>query len=128
VNAMSRVPEELEYTDTHEWIRKEQGNWKIGITDHAQGELTDVVYVEFAPKGKRVKKGEAVATIESVKTVSEVYAPVDGEVVEVNQEITEHPERINEDPYGSGWFIVLKPLAEAKLLSASEYRKLIGEA
>ncbi|MEM3851520.1 MAG: glycine cleavage system protein GcvH [Methanomassiliicoccales archaeon] len=123
---MSSVPDDLEYTETHEWIRKESKGWRIGITDHAQSELTDVVYVEFAPKGK-IKAGEVLATIESVKTVSEVYAPVDGEILEVNSSIADHPETINKDPYGGGWFALLKPAGEGNLLKPQEYRKLIGE-
>lgn len=125
---MSNVPEELGYTDTHEWIKKESGGWRIGITDHAQSEITDVVYVEFPKKGKKVKKGDVVATVESVKTVSEVYAPVAGEILEVNETITDHPEAINEDPYGRGWFVLIRPEGDEKLLSAQEYRKVIGEA
>ncbi len=125
---MSTIPEELYYTKTHEWLRKESEGYRIGITDHAQAELTDIVYVEFEETGRMVKAGDVVASVESVKTVSEIYAPLDGNIVSVNENISKNPERINRDPYGDGWFVLIKPSSEsAALLSASEYRKVIGE-
>ncbi|MBX8636251.1 MAG: glycine cleavage system protein GcvH [Thermoplasmata archaeon] len=125
---MSTVPEDLYYTKTHEWVRKEKEGYRIGITDHAQSELTDVVYVEFEKPGKNVKTGDVVASVESVKTVSEIYAPVDGTIISVNEAVAKKPERINQDPYGEGWFIVLRPASGGEgLLSAPDYRKAIGE-
>ncbi len=125
---MSQVPDELQYTKSHEWVRREERGLKVGITDHAQSELTDVVFVEFEKVGKKVGKGEVVANVESVKTVSEVFSPVDGELVAVNSGVAEKPEKVNKDPYGEGWFVVVRPSAEASdLLKAAEYRKLIGE-
>lgn len=106
----------------------EEGGWKVGITDHAQSELTDVVFVEFEKVGKKVAKGDVVASVESVKTVSEVYSPAAGEIAAVNSSVTEKPESINQDPYGAGWFVVIKPEGEKEeLLDAAGYRKIIGE-
>lgn len=125
---MSTIPEELYYTKTHEWMRKEKDGYRMGITDHAQAELTDIVYVEFEKAGKTVKRGDVVASVESVKTVSEIYAPVDGTIISTNDIVSKKPERINQDPYGEGWFVLLGPSSnDAVLLSASEYRKIIGE-
>ncbi len=125
---ISVVPEELKYTRSHEWVKLEEGGWKVGITDHAQSELTDVVFVEFEKVGKKVAKGDVVASVESVKTVSEVYSPAAGEIAAVNSSVTEKPESINQDPYGSGWFVVIKPEGEnEELLDAAGYRKIIGE-
>ncbi len=125
---MSTIPEELYYTKTHEWMRKEKDGYRMGITDHAQAELTDIVYVEFEKAGKAVKRGDVVASVESVKTVSEIYAPVDGTIISTNDIVSKKPERINQDPYGEGWFVLLGPSSnDAVLLSASEYRKIIGE-
>jgi glycine cleavage system H protein len=127
---MSNVPENLLYTSTHEWLKREGKHFRIGITDHAQSELTDVVFVEFVKKGKRVKKGEVVANVESVKTVSEIYAPVGGTVTELNENLIKSPESINRDPYGEGWFVVIEPDNETdagELLSPDAYRKAIGE-
>lgn len=125
---MSRVPEELQYTRSHEWVKSETNGWKVGITDHAQAELTDVVFVEFEKVGKKLKKGDVVANVESVKTVSEVFSPVDGEIAAVNTAVSEKPEKVNKDPYGEGWFVVIKPSGAGEdLLKAADYRKLIGE-
>lgn len=125
---MSLVPDELQYTKSHEWLKREPNGWKIGITDHAQGELTDVVFVEFEKIGKKLKKGDVVASVESVKTVSEVYTPVDGEIAAVNAIVSDKPEKVNQDPYGDGWFVVVKSASDpSDLLKAAEYRKLIGE-
>ncbi len=125
---MSVVPDELQYTRSHEWVKSEDKGWKVGITDHAQAELTDVVFVEFEKVGKKLKKGDMVASVESVKTVSEVYSPVDGEIVEVNSSLAEKPEKVNQDPYEEGWFAIIKPSGQGEeLLKAAEYKKLIGE-
>ena len=126
---MTNVPESLRYTKDHEWAKIEGNRVRVGITDHAQSELTDVVYVEFPPVGKVVKQGDVLGTVESVKAVSEIFAPVSGKVVEVNKALEDAPEQVNKDPYGSGWMVVLEPsdAAEAtSLLDAGAYRKLIG--
>jgi glycine cleavage system H protein len=123
------IPEHLKYTKDHEWIRVEGEIGTIGITDYAQGELGDIVFVELPPKGRTVKQGESFGTIEAVKAVSDLYAPVSGEVTEVNPGLEKTPELINKDPYGGGWMIKLKLGHErdlGTLLGAKEYRQLIG--
>lgn len=123
------VPESLKYTKSHEWVRVEDGLAVIGITDHAQHELTELVFVELPAVGRKVAAGEAIAVVESVKTASDVYAPLSGEVVEVNGSVTQNPGLINSEPYGGGWLVKLKPsnLAEVEqLMSAADYRALIG--
>jgi glycine cleavage system H protein len=97
------TPEDLLYTDEHEWVRVEDGLARVGITDFAQDQLTDVVFVELPGKGETYQAGDAFAVLESVKSVSDVYAPVDGTVAEVNTELEASPEVVNEDPYGDGW-------------------------
>ena len=121
------VPEELQYTKTHEWIRLEDGSATVGITEHAQEELGDVVFIELPEKGASFGAGESFGTVESVKAVSDLYAPVGGEVVEVNETLNDSPELINEDPYGDGWMIRLRVSGEGDLLSASEYEKVLEE-
>ena len=101
-------PKDLKYSKEHEWIKVEAGIATIGITDHAQEQLTDVVFVELPKIGKVVKQGETVAVLESVKAVSDVYSPVSGEVVEVNETLTDKPDLINQKPYGEGWIAKLK--------------------
>ena len=127
---LSEVPEELKYTKEHEWIRVEGGEVVIGITDFAQNALTDVVWVELPEDGANVSSMESFASVESVKSVSEIYAPVGGEVVGVNENLEDAPELINDDPYGDGWIIKMK-LADASgingLMSADDYRAEIGE-
>ncbi len=127
---MSNIPEGLRYTKDHEWAKIDGNRARIGITDHAQSELTDVVYVEFPPVGKAVKQGDILGTVESVKAVSEIFAPLGGRVVEVNKVLQDAPETVNKDPYGSGWMVVLE-IADASqasgLLDAPGYRKLIGD-
>ncbi|MEM6278282.1 MAG: glycine cleavage system protein GcvH [Verrucomicrobiota bacterium] len=103
------VPDHLRYSDSHEWIDPaDPAAASLGISDHAQAELTDVVYLELPEVGRVVSKGEAIAVIESVKAANDIYAPVSGEVVEVNEALAEAPEPVNEDPYGAGWMIKLK--------------------
>jgi glycine cleavage system H protein len=102
------VPKELLYTKDHEWVRLEDGKARVGITDHAQKSLGDIVYVELPAVGKTVKKGERAATVESVKAVGEVFAPLSGKVVEVNETVTQSPDLINKDPYGQGWLFALE--------------------
>ncbi len=127
---MTNIPEELRYTKDHEWAKPEGKRVRVGITDHAQTELTDVVYVELPPVGKVVKQGEPIGTVESVKAVSEIFAPVSGKVVEVNKTLGEQPELVNKDPYGSGWMAILEasnPAELTALMDAAGYRRLIGE-
>ncbi len=121
------VPEELSYTKTHEWVRLEDEVATVGITDHAQDELGDVVFIELPEKGATFDAGDSFGTIESVKAVSDLYAPVGGEVVEVNETLNDSPERVNEDPYGGGWMIRLRVSGEGDLLSAGEYERLLEE-
>ncbi|MGA2174119.1 MAG: glycine cleavage system protein GcvH [Verrucomicrobiota bacterium] len=118
------IPADLKYTKSHEWVRLEGETAAIGITDHAQRELTDVVFVELPAVGRTFKAGEACAVVESVKTASDIYAPVGGEVVAVNQELARHPELVNRDPYQAGWFFKLKlaqPAELDRLLSPQAY-------
>ncbi|MCA1730861.1 MAG: glycine cleavage system protein GcvH [Actinobacteria bacterium] len=121
------VPEELSYAKTHEWIRREDDVATVGITDHAQDELGDVVFIELPEKGASFGAGDSFGTVESVKAVSDLYAPVGGEVVEVNEALNDAPEKINEDPYGDGWILKLRVSDEGDLLSAEEYEKLLEE-
>ena len=121
------VPAELSYTRTHEWMRREDDVAVVGITAHAQDELGDVVFVELPEEGASFGAGEAFGTIESVKAVSDLYAPVGGEVVEANQSLNDSPEQVNEDPYGRGWMIKLRVTEEGNLLSAEEYEKVLDE-
>ncbi len=121
------VPGDLQYTKSHEWVRREEGTATIGITDHAQDELGDVVFVELPEKGTSFSAGDTFGTVESVKAVSDLYAPVGGEVVEVNETLNDSPELINEEPYGGGWMIRLHISEDADLLSAEEYEKLVEE-
>ena len=121
------VPGDLQYTKSHEWVRREEGTATIGITDHAQDELGDVVFVELPEKGTSFSAGDSFGTVESVKAVSDLYAPVGGEVVEVNETLNASPELINEEPYGGGWMIRLRISEDGDLLSAEEYEKLVEE-
>ncbi|HEX2742081.1 MAG TPA: glycine cleavage system protein GcvH [Rubrobacter sp.] len=121
------VPEDLQYTKSHEWVRTEDDTATIGITDHAQEELGDVVFVELPSEGDTFEAGEAFGSVESVKAVSDLYAPVGGEVVEVNSALEDAPEKINEDPYGEGWIVKLRTSDEADLLSPEEYERVVEE-
>jgi glycine cleavage system H protein len=121
------VPEELQYTKSHEWVRTEGDTATIGITDHAQEELGDIVFVELPEQGATIDAGDSFGTIESVKAVSDLYAPVGGEVVEVNEALNDSPEKINEDPYGDGWIVKFRVSEEGDLLSASDYERLLEE-
>ena len=127
---MSNVPEGLRYTKDHEWAKIESKRARIGITDFAQDQLTDVVYVELPPIGKAVKQGEPIGTVESVKAVSEIFSPITGKVAEVNKALTDKPELVNKDPYGEGWMVVLEtadPAQANNLMDAAAYRKHTGE-
>ena len=121
------VPGDLQYTKSHEWVRKENDTVTIGITDHAQEELGDVVFVELPDKGATIVAGDSFGTVESVKAVSDLYSPVGGEVVEVNSSLEDAPEKINDDPYGEGWIVKLRASEEADLLSPEEYEKVVEE-
>ncbi len=123
------VPDDLLYTDTHEWIKREGDNVRVGITDHAQSELTDVVYVELPKMDRQANAKEAIAVIESVKAASDIYAPVKGRVVEVNKALEADAGLINREPYGQGWIFVLKienPDDLKSLKDAAAYKTQIG--
>mgnify|MGYP001235571138 CR=1 FL=1 len=128
---MSELPGDLRYTDEHEWLRQEEdGTVTVGITEHAQNALGDLVYAELPEIGQEVEAGGEMAVVESVKAVSDLIAPIGGQVLEVNQELEEHPERINEDPYGRGWILRMDPSTSpeaADLLSPEAYRELVEE-
>jgi glycine cleavage system H protein len=122
------VPDDLRYTPDHEWARLEGSQVRIGITDYAQDALGDVVFVQLPTPGAAVQSGESFAEVESTKSVSDIYAPVAGTVVEVNSELADAPQRLNEDPYGEGWLCLIQPRdadALSSLLDADGYRKLI---
>ena len=123
------VPDELLYTESHEWTKREGDNVRVGITDHAQSELTDVVYVELPKMDRQANAKEGIAVVESVKAASDIYAPVEGTVVEVNKALEADPGLINREPYGQGWIFVLK-LDNAddlkQLKDAEGYKKQIG--
>ncbi|PTQ53227.1 MAG: Glycine cleavage system H protein [Brockia lithotrophica] len=124
-------PAELKYSTEHEWVRVEGKLARVGITDYAQSELGDVVYVDLPEVGTEIQKGSVFGSVESVKAVSDLYAPVSGRVVEVNESLKDAPERINSSPYGDGWMIVVEmrdPAELAELLDADAYRAHVGEA
>ena len=112
---MSNIPSELKYTKDHEWVKLEGETATIGITDYAQGSLGDLVYVELPAIGRKVTKGEACVIVESCKAASDVYAPISGEVIEVNSAVTTTPETINHNPYEGGWLIKIKPSNQSEL-------------
>jgi glycine cleavage system H protein len=123
------VPADLKYAKSHEWLRRDGATATVGITDHAQHELTDVVFVELPAVGRKLKAGESCAVVESVKTASDIYAPVSGEVVAVNAELGSHPELVNTDAYGSGWFFKIQlsqPSEIDGMLTPEAYSKQIA--
>lgn len=125
----SKVPSDLKYAKSHEWVRVNGDVATVGITDHAQHELTDVVFVELPQVGRRLKAGEACAVVESVKTASDIYSPVSGEVVAANQKVVDNPAFVNDQPYGDGWFVQIKvsdATELARLLSPADYSAQIG--
>ena len=127
---MSVVLPDLKYTKDHEWVKVEKNLARIGITDHAQTELTEIVFVELPASGKDVKAGEVLGNVESVKTVSEVFSPVSGVVKDANSKLVDSPELLNKDPYGQGWVAVVEmsdPSELSALMNADEYKKLLGE-
>ena len=124
------VPKDLRYSKEHEWVRVEDGKVRVGITDFAQSELGDIVFVELPEVGTEVTACEPFGSVESVKTVSELYAPVSGKVIEVNEELEDNPEYVNESPYDQAWMIVIEPsdLAEVdNLLTPEAYEEMIRE-
>jgi len=124
------LPENLKYTKDHEWISVKDNIGTIGVTDYAQGELGDVVFVDFGTSKKEFKKGESFCTIEAVKTVSDVYAPVSGKVIEFNKSLNDSPEKINSSPYDEGWIIKIELTNKSELenlLDVNAYKELIGQ-
>lgn len=122
------IPAELKYTNDHEWVKVEGDEALVGITDFAQSELGDIVFVDIQTEGETLAKGDTFGTIEAVKTVADAFMPVSGEVVEVNAELEGAPETVNNDPYGKGWMIKVKlsnPAEVAELLSAEQYKALV---
>ena len=123
-------PDNLRYTKEHEWVRQEEGNiFIVGITDYAQRELGDIVYVEVETIGKKLEEGEVFGTVEAVKTVSDLFLPVSGTITELNPALGNAPDLVNTDPYGQGWMInlqVIDPADVAKLLDAAAYQSLVG--
>jgi len=127
---MTNVPSDLRYAKTHEWVRVSGDTATVGITDHAQHELTDLVFVELPAVGAQVKAGEACAVVESVKTASDIYSPVGGQIVEVNQAAVDNPALVNSEPYGGGWFYKIRlsnPAELNNLLSPAAYTAQIGQ-
>ena len=125
----SKIPSDLKYSKSHEWVRVSGDVATIGITDHAQHELTDLVFVELPPEGRKVKAGEPCAVVESVKTASDIYAPVSGDVTKVNKGVADQPALVNSDPYGQGWFCQIKmtnPSEVNALLGPDQYKAQIG--
>ena len=120
------VPKNLRYAKTHEWVRAEGDVAVVGITDHAQHELTDIVYVELPEIGARVEAGKECAVVESVKAASDIYAPVTGDIVAINEELSSAPELLNDDPYGKGWMFKVKVSELGELLSPDDYAHHIG--
>jgi glycine cleavage system H protein len=125
---MTQIPDEVRCTKEHEWVRIEERKATIGLTDHAQNELTDIIFVELPEVGKEVKKGDVIGAVESVKSVAEIFSPVSGRIADVNQELGNSPDMINKDPYGNGWIAVLEmddPSEADDLLSPEDYAKLL---
>jgi glycine cleavage system H protein len=124
---MSNIPQKLRYTKTHEWVKKDKDQITIGITDHAQTMLGDLVYVELPELETNFDNGQECAVVESVKAAADIYCPISGEVVEINDAVIENPQLINEDPYGKGWLFRIRPFEQADiaLLNADEYSKVV---
>ena len=125
----ANIPEQLKYAKTHEWVRVEGDTAWVGITDHAQAELTELVFVELPEVGRTVSAGQPCAVVESVKTASDIYAPLSGEVIEVNQALTDDPGKVNADAFGEGWFFKLRMSAPSELdglMDAASYQSQIG--
>ena len=125
----SQIPPELRYTKSHEWVRVDGATVTVGITDHAQAELTDIVFVDLPAAGKAVAKGASALVLESVKTVADVYAPADGTIAAANPALKAHPELVNREPYGEGWLFKITlsgSLDDSSLLSAEAYRAFLA--
>ncbi|MHB9155971.1 MAG: glycine cleavage system protein GcvH [Endomicrobiales bacterium] len=123
------IPSELRYTKTHEWAKNENGKVRVGITDHAQHEITDVVHVELPKAGQKAEKGKPVAVVESVKSAFDIYAPVSGTVVEVNEKLSSNPELVNQSPYQDGFFFVIEASDTSELdtlMTPADYEKTLG--
>jgi glycine cleavage system H protein len=126
---MSNIPSDLKFAPSHEWVRVSGDTATVGISDHAQHELTDVVFVELPAINRTVKAGESCAVVESVKTASDIYSPVSGQIVEVNKAVVDNPALVNTEPYGAGWFYKIKlsnPTEVNALLSPEKYKAQIG--
>ena|ERR1022692_2947819 len=126
---MSMYPEEFRYTKEHEWVKPEGDIGTIGITDHAQSELGDIVYVDLPKVGAKIEKGKSLGSVESVKAVSDIFSPVSGEVTEINESLATTPEKLNTDPHGAAWLVKLRMSAPdeiSQLMSASDYQTYIG--
>jgi glycine cleavage system H protein len=125
---MSSIPKTLKYSKTHEWVRQDDEVLTIGITDHAQTMLGDLVYVELPEVETSFETGQECAVVESVKAAADVYCPISGEIVEINEQLLEHPQLINEDPYGKGWLIRIRPFDNdlSQLISSTEYTKVVA--
>ena len=124
-------PTNVKYTSEHEWIRLEGEEAYVGITDYAQDQLGDIVFVDVTTEGETLEAGEVFGTIEVVKTVSDLFLPVGGEILEVNPELEEHPELVNQDPYGKGWLVRIRPTDVSemdKLMDAEAYKQIINES
>ena len=122
------VRDDLKYTEKHEWLKVKDTTALIGITDHAQSELTDIVFVELPEIGKELKKGEELCVVESVKSVSEIYSPISGKIININRDLEDAPEKINESPYDDGWLVEIKIKDKSEinnLLDADSYKKII---
>jgi glycine cleavage system H protein len=125
---MSNIPQKLNYTKTHEWVRKDEEFLTVGITDHAQTMLGDLVYVELPELESTLEEGQECAVVESVKAAADIYCPVPGEIIEINEDVIENPQLINQDPYGKGWLFRVKPFEQKSepLLDAKEYTKVVA--
>jgi glycine cleavage system H protein len=126
---MAKIPADLKYTKSHEWVRVAGGVATVGITDHAQHELTDIVFVELPDVGSKIRAGDACAVVESVKTASDIYCPVSGQITDANRPVVLDPALVNSEPYAAGWLFKIKlshPAELDVLLTAEEYRKQIG--
>jgi len=128
ITMSNEIRDDLKYTDSHEWIKINSSIATIGITDHAQSELTDIVFAELPEIGKQIKKGDELCVVESVKSVSEIYAPLSGKIVKINEKLEDAPEIINGQPYDDGWLVEIEIEKKDEidsLISASDYKKLI---
>ncbi|HEU5281764.1 MAG TPA: glycine cleavage system protein GcvH [Gammaproteobacteria bacterium] len=125
---MSNIPKQYQYTRSHEWIKKEEDYFLVGITDHAQTMLGDLVYVELPEADTHLEYGQECAVVESVKAAADIYSPLSGEIIEVNENVLDNPALINEDPYGKGWLFRMRPFdqGQGELLSADEYAKVVA--